>query len=121
MKALERGPRKMQKHFEKYNWKWNAGTGRLYGLLSRNCQDYATYLFDTLLEQGWCDKRRLHYDWDPEYWLANSDRMGWLQVPPSRKWKRINKILQEAFDQGVSIAAVYLMLKGLRDMFVDDD
>lgn len=44
-------------------------TGWIYSLSERNCQHFAKYLLETLIERGWSDPKRKRELWSMEGWL----------------------------------------------------
>lgn len=42
------------------------GTGELYNVFTRNCQEYATCLFEYLIHFKWYDPAPLNYKWHPQ-------------------------------------------------------
>jgi hypothetical protein len=110
-KALAKSKRAFNKHVDKFG---KGDSGGLYSVLSRNCQDWAVYLLDNIVDQGWGDPRRQREAWDPKRWLKAPPKL--LRVPPSKKWSRISllfdKVAQVLIDNApialATVAAVAL-------------
>ncbi|CAI6090617.1 unnamed protein product [Clonostachys chloroleuca] len=89
-KALAKSKRAFNKHIDKFG---KGDSGGLYSVLSRNCQDWAVYLLDNIVDQGWGDLQRQREAWDPKRWLKAPPKL--LRVPPSKKWSRISFLLDK--------------------------
>ncbi|CAH0046602.1 unnamed protein product [Clonostachys solani] len=89
-KALAKSKRAFNKHIDKFG---NGDSGGLYSVLSRNCQDWAVYMLDNIVDQGWGDPQRRREAWDPKRWLGAPPKL--LRVPPSKKWSRVSFLLDK--------------------------